>query len=102
MPWWFYRILEFDGLEIHPVRERTDARDGVRSCEQCAPEAADCWSVYGRLREGGVLCFEDFTTEAAARAFADTLLRPGPICNTRAHAGPRAVGFWPNALEQAV
>jgi hypothetical protein len=74
VPWWFYRILEFDGLEIHPVRERTDARDGFRSCEQCTPEKANFWSVYGQLRAGGVLCLEDFKTEADARAFAESLL----------------------------
>jgi hypothetical protein len=78
VPWWFYRILEFDGLEIHPVRERTDPDDGFRYCEQCAPDAADFWSVYGQLREGGVLCFEDFTTEAEARAFAESLLHAWP------------------------
>ena len=82
VPWWFYRILEFDGLEIHPVQERTQARDGCRYCEPCAPEAADFWSVYGRLREGGVLCFEDFPTAAAARAFAATLLRAWPQLQT--------------------
>jgi hypothetical protein len=87
--WWFYRILEFGGLELHPVRECTDADDGFKTCEQCAPVNADFWSVYGRLLEGGVLCFEDFKTEAAARAFAETLLSAWP--HLHAH------GLWESA-----
>jgi hypothetical protein len=73
VPWWFDRLLECDALEIHPVQERAD-----RSCEPCTPEEADFWSVYGHLTEGGVLCLEDFTTEAKARAFAETLLSAWP------------------------
>jgi len=73
-PWWMMEIRKFDGLEIHPVQEFTDQNDGSRYCEQCEPSEAQFWSVYGHLKEGGVLCIEDFATEAEGRAFARTLL----------------------------
>jgi hypothetical protein len=81
VPFWFYRLVEFDGLEIHPVRECTED-DRFTYCEPCSPEKADFWSVYGHLREGGVECFEDFKTEAEARAFAETLLSAWPWLQT--------------------
>jgi hypothetical protein len=73
-PWWMMKINSFDGLEIHPVQDLTDESDGTRYCEQCEPSEAHFWSVYGHLKEGGVLCIEDFATEAEGRAFAMTLL----------------------------
>jgi len=73
-PWWMMEIGKFDGLEIHPVQELTDQRDGTRYCEQCESSEAQFWPVYGHLKEGGVLCIEDFATEAEGRAFARTLL----------------------------
>lgn len=75
-------IHAFDGLEIHPVRELTDETDGTRYCEQCTPQEAQFWSVYGHLREGGVLCLEDFETEAAARRYAHNLLADWPHLHT--------------------
>jgi hypothetical protein len=84
-------MLAFTGLrellEIHPVQERADTDDGFSYCEQCTPEEADFWSVYGHLREGGVLCLEDFTTEAEARAFAETLLSAWPWLHAHGIAG---------------
>ncbi len=53
------------------------------SFERCEPEAAEFWSVYGHDRTGGVLCFEDFPTQAQARAFADRLLEVWPHLNSR-------------------
>ena len=81
-PWWRGEIPSFDGLEIHPVRELIDEEDGSGYCEQCAPDEAHFWSVYGHLRSGGVLCLEDFATEAEARAFARRLLDAWPNLQT--------------------
>lgn len=80
-PVWMKTLHEFDGLEIHPCRcEREDGRTFI---EQCEPEAAEFWSVYGSYRTGGVLCFEDFPTPAQAHAFADRLLEVWPHLNSR-------------------
>jgi hypothetical protein len=80
-PFWMRDIQQFDGLEIHPCRiERTE--DGGTFIEQCAPEDAEFWSVYGHCRSGGVLCFEDFPTETEAHAFAKRLLDAWPHLNT--------------------
>jgi len=81
-PWWMMEIASFDGLELHPVQELTDERDGSQYCEQCDPDAAHFWSVYGHLKEGGVLCLEDFASEAEGRAFAKTLLDTYPNLRT--------------------
>ncbi len=81
-PWWMMEIVSFDGLEIHPVQELTDESDGSQYCEQCEPSEAHFWSVYGHLKEGGVLCIEDFATEAEGRAFANTLLDAYPHLRT--------------------
>ena len=81
-PRWMRDIHSFDGLEIHPVRELIDEDDGSSYCEQCEPHEAQFWSVYGHLIEGGVLCFEDFPSQAAARAFAETLLAAWPHLRT--------------------
>lgn len=72
-PGWFYRITEYDGLEIHPVREEL-LENGTSYCEPCTPDEAQFWSVYGHLKTGGVDCIEDFATEAEARALAEQLL----------------------------
>lgn len=77
-PRWMSDIHTCDGLEIHPVRELTDEDDGSSYCEQCEPHEAQFWSVYGHLKEGGVLCLEDFPSETEARAFAQTLLSAWP------------------------
>ena len=88
IPLWMRDIKLYDGLEIHPVADIFDeTRGGIRpsnaapdeTCfEQCEPEDAQAWSVFGHLKSGGVECFEDFTTEAEARAFADQLLEAWP------------------------
>lgn len=76
-PWWMTRIHEFDGVEIHPCRTET-AADGSTYQEQCEPEAAEVWSVFGHRVAGGVDCFMDFLTEAEARGFAKKLLATYP------------------------
>ena len=78
-PWWMMEIRRFDGLEVHPVRELSpEAEGGPIPCEQCDPEDAHFWSVYGHCIEGGVDCLEDFPSEAQARAFAERLLEAYP------------------------
>ena len=82
-PWWMMEIRRFDGLEIHPVRDlKADDPGDETWCEPCEPEEAQFWSVYGHLVEGGVECFEDFPTEAEARAFAEKLLEAYPHLRT--------------------
>ena len=80
-PFWMRNIHQFDGLEIHPCRTER-AEDGTPFIEQCAPEDAEFWSVYGHYKTGGVSCFEDFPTKAQARAFAARLLEAWPHLNT--------------------
>ena len=77
-PWWMTEILHYDGLEVHPVYEETDAETGDSYCEVCKPEDAHFWSVYGHLKEGGMTCLEDFPTEQEAVAFAEHLLQAYP------------------------
>ena len=80
-PFWMRDIQQFGGLEIHPCRTE-HAEEGRTFIEQCAPESAEFWSVYGHCRTGGVLCFEDFPTKAQAHAFADRLLEAWPHLNS--------------------
>ena len=89
-PWWMKEIHTFDGLEIHPVRDHNwdDDTMGIRPfhvpdyhetcCEPCQPGEEHFWSVYGHLTEGGILCIEDFVSEAEARAFSAQLLDAYP------------------------
>ena len=77
-PWWMQEILDYDGLEVWPVYEETDATTGDSYCEVCKPEDAHFWSVYGHLKEGGMTCFEDFATKEEAIAFAEKLLPAYP------------------------
>ncbi len=79
-PLWMRDIQQFDGLEIHPCRTE-HAEDGGTFIEQCEPESAEFWSVFGHYKTGGVSCFEDFPTEAQARAFAARLLEAWPHLN---------------------
>lgn len=79
-PWWMMEIRRFDGLEIHPCHV-CDVEDGIEHVEQCTPDEAEFWSVYGHGIEGGVWCLEDFPGEGEARAFAETLLKAYPHLN---------------------
>jgi hypothetical protein len=76
-PFWMRDIHQFDGLEIHPCRAES-VEKGTPFIEQCTPESAEFWSVYGHYKTGGVSCFEDFPTKAQARAFAARLLEAWP------------------------
>ena len=76
-PFWMLTIQEYDAVEVHPCRV-TGFADGQELIEQCEPEAADFWSVYGHCRTGGLSCFEDFPCEAAANAFAARLRQTYP------------------------
>lgn len=73
-PRWLLHIREFDALEIHPCAVVDRLGDGTEIVEQCGPENADFWTVYGHYRTGGVDAFEDFKTEAEAIAFHDELI----------------------------
>jgi hypothetical protein len=83
-------IRTCDGIEIHPVRDGSwnETEQGPRpfspdadnqtNCEQCEPHEAHFWSVFGHLKKGGLLCFEDFATQGEAEAFAEKLLAAYP------------------------
>ena len=77
-PRWMLNIRGFDALEIHPcVVVGRDSLDNP-IVEQCDPEDAHFWSVFGHLRTGGVDDFEDFATEVEATAFRDRLIAAYP------------------------
>src|ERR1700733_15424575 len=73
-PSWILAIGNFDAIEVHPccVVGLSDRQEIV---ETCAREDAHFWSVYGHCVTGGLECFEDFSTEAEAEAFAARLRR---------------------------
>ena len=77
-PRWMHNIRDFDALEIHPcLAIGKDSMDNP-IVEQCAPDDAQFWTVYGHLRTDGVDAFEDFATEAEAVAFHDRLIAAYP------------------------
>jgi hypothetical protein len=77
-PRWLLKIWEFDALEIHPCT--VIGNDGMDNpiVEQCEPEDAHFWTVFGHYRTGGVDDFEDFATEAEAIAFHECLIAAYP------------------------
>jgi hypothetical protein len=78
VPRWMQNIQDFDALEIHPcVVIGNDSMDNA-IVEQCEPEDAHFWCVFGHLRTGGMDDFEDFPTEAEAIAFHDQLIANYP------------------------
>ena len=79
-PHWMRNIEEFNGLEIAPCRVVGHDRFDNAIVEPCddAPEQAAFWTVYGHYRTGGVDAFEDFPTEAEARAFHDQVVSVYP------------------------
>lgn len=58
-PWWMMAVRAFDALEIHPCAEYVDA-NGTPFVEQCMPEEAAFWTVFGHYWNGGLDAFEDF------------------------------------------
>src|SRR5580700_11170972 len=77
-PHWMRNIREFDALEIHPCAVIGHDLFGKDIVEQCEPEDAAFWTVYGHLRTGGIDAFEDFATEAEAVEFHDRLISIWP------------------------
>ena len=77
-PHWMHNIRDFDALEIHPCAVIGQDSLGSDIVEQCAPEVAHFWCVFGHFRTGGVAGFEDFATEAEAIAFHDQLIAAYP------------------------
>jgi len=73
-PNWMRSIKEFDALEIHPCAVVGCDSSATEFVEQCEPEQAHFWTVYGHYRSGGLDAFEDFSTEAEAVTFFDRLL----------------------------
>jgi hypothetical protein len=77
-PRWMQNIRQFDALEIHPCMIIGNDSPDNPIVEQCEPEDAHFWCVFGHLRTGGVDAFEDFPTEAEAIAFHDRLIAAYP------------------------
>ena len=77
-PRWMRNIRDFDALEIHPCIVIGYDGMGGDIVEQCEPEDAHFWTVFGHFRTGGVDDFEDFATEAEAMAFHDRLIAAYP------------------------
>ena len=77
-PRWMQTIHDFDALEIHPCMVIGHDSMDNEIVEQCDPDAAHFWTVYGHLRTGGVDAFEDFATEAEAVAFHNRLISVYP------------------------
>jgi hypothetical protein len=66
-------MRDFDTIEVRPCC--VVDRYGVETVEQCGPEDANRWSVYGRRRVTKEFdCLEDFPTEAEAEDYAKKLL----------------------------
>jgi len=76
-PSWMLAIRDFDAIEVHPCCV-VGVADGIEIVETCAPADAQFWSVYGHCVTGGLDCFEDFPTAAAAENFAARLRRAYP------------------------
>jgi hypothetical protein len=75
---WMRNIKEFDAMEIHPCVVVGHGCLNGEIVEQCEPEDAHFWCVFGHYRTGGVDDLEDFATETEAIAFRDLLLRLYP------------------------
>lgn len=66
-------IQKFDQIEYHPCKEFTGTDSFEKFVEQCEPEEAEFWSVYGHLPGGGLSCIADVDTEQEAKEFAEFL-----------------------------
>ena len=76
-PWWMLAIRSFDAIEVHPCCA-VGVAAGIEIVETCEPADARFWSVYGHCVTGGLECFADFPTAAAAEDFAAQLRRTYP------------------------
>jgi len=72
-PPWMQNIRDFDALEIHPCIVIGNDNLDSQIVEQCEPDDAHFWCIFGHLRTGGLDDFEGFATEAEAIAFCDRL-----------------------------
>jgi hypothetical protein len=78
-------IHDFDALEIHPVRnvnwtgQPLDLWPNLYAtwCQPWEPHEAHFWSVYGRLKNGCIECFEDFPDEARPLPSPSSSAQPG-------------------------
>jgi hypothetical protein len=77
-PHWMRNIRDFDAIEIHPCT--VIGNDSMENAivEQCEPEDAHFWCVFGHLRTGGLDDFEDFASEAEAITFHERLIAAYP------------------------
>ena len=60
-------INKFDDFEVWPVKAWSEGGQSI--CEQCKPEEASFWSVYGHLKTGGLECLQDCVNEKTARFY---------------------------------
>lgn len=58
----------FTNFEMHPCAEFLD-RNGFKFIEQVDKSEAEFWSVYVRLKIGGLQFIADFSSENEATAF---------------------------------
>jgi hypothetical protein len=77
-PRWMRNIRDFDTIEIHACKVIGNDSMDKPIIEQCKPEEAHFWCVFGHLRTGGLDDFEDFPTEVEAIAFHDQLIAAYP------------------------
>jgi hypothetical protein len=71
---WLLKIWDVDALEIHPCVVVGHDSLGGDIVEQCDPEDAHFWTVFGHFRSGGIDDFGDFASEAEATVFHDRLI----------------------------
>jgi hypothetical protein len=70
------KITDFDTLDISGIKIFRQGRKTFH--EQCEPDEADYWSVFGHLRRGGLDDFRDFRTQAQAEKYHHQLLKRYP------------------------
>jgi len=90
----------FDDFEIHPCRTDDDAT------EQCEPEEAQFWTVYGHMKTGGIDALHDSPTEADAYRILDIykrlsgLPKTGNYSDVKAMTGNYEIAFCPMMFDQ--
>lgn len=56
------KITDFDTLEISAIKIFWQGRKTIH--EQCEPDEANYWTVFGHFRRGGLDDIRDFRTQA--------------------------------------
>jgi len=69
------RACDYDGIEIHGVRDLNEPNDPEGTCCEVDDEDPQFWSVYVHLKSGGVDCIGDFGTHALACEYAGDVFR---------------------------